>query len=108
MPIPKGIPTTTERAKPQANSIPLTINGRRATRGVAFFLRHPLELRTQTYLFFTVDSFDCIGKNFSAWQACDRLEGTYGAVAEQGQRLRIAAKSIVDSMVFGVDSIRLN
>ncbi len=55
----------------------------------------------QTYLFFAVDSFDCIGKNFSAWQACDRLEGTYGAVEEQGQRLRIAAKSIVDSLAFG-------
>ena len=60
-----------------------------------------MELRTQSYLFFRVDSFDCIGKNFSAWQACDRLEGTYGAVEEQGQRLRIAAKSIVDSLAFG-------
>lgn len=61
----------------------------------------PLPTQDQTYLFFAVDSFDCIGKNFSAWQACDRLEGTYGAVAEQGQRQRIAAKSIVDSLAFG-------
>jgi hypothetical protein len=58
--------------------------------------------RPETYLFFTVDSFDCIGKNFSAWQACDRLKGTYGVVEEQGRRLRIAAKSIVDSLAFGV------
>src|SRR5207245_5494328 len=60
----------------------------------------PLPTRDQTYLFFAVDSFDCIGKNFSDWQACHRLEGTYGAVAEQGRRQRIAAKSIVDSLAF--------
>ena len=37
------------------------------------------------------------------------MEGTYGAVAEQGQRQRIAAKSIVDSLAFGgrLNSVKL-
>src|SRR5207245_10778596 len=78
-----------------------------STSGVAF-LRHPFQLRTQTYLFFAVDSLDRIGKNFSAWRACDRLEGRMALLGSGVKGCVSPVRVSPISQPLAVNSIQLN